>query len=97
MKIPKRAPGHPGAILKRMYMEPLGLNVSALAEALEVSRKTISKIVNEGGAVTPEMALRLSLAFETSPQLWLNLQQNYDLWHASRKSKKWKNVQKLAA
>lgn len=92
-----RSPGHPGGILKRQYMEPLGLSVTDLAEALHVSRKTISKIVNKRGAITAEMALRLSQAFKTTPQFWLNLQQNYDLWRAANISRKWKMVDTLAA
>ena len=97
MTTTKRKPSHPGEILKGLYMDSLGLTVSQLARALDVSRKTVSKIVNEHGSVTAEMALRLSTAFGTTPQLWLNLQQNFDLWHASKESKKWKHVEKLAA
>jgi addiction module HigA family antidote len=93
----KRSPAHPGGILKRLYLEPLNLSVAHLARALKVSRKTISKIVNERGSITPEMALRLSMAFETTPQLWLDLQQNYDLWLVSQKTKGLKGIQKLAA
>jgi addiction module HigA family antidote len=78
-------------------MEPFGLSVTQLAERLAVFRKTISKIVNGGGAVTPDMALRLAAAFGTSPQLWLNLQQNCDLWQAAHESKDWKHVSKIAA
>jgi addiction module HigA family antidote len=92
-----RSPGHPGAILKRLYMNPLGLTVTDLADALHVSRKTISKIVNQRGAVTVEMALCFAQAFKTTPQLWLNMQQNYDLWIVSKKSAKWKSVKPLAA
>ncbi len=55
--------------------------------------KTLSKIVNERGSISSGMALRLSRAFNTSPELWLNLQRNYDLWHASHNSNDWKNVQ----
>jgi len=54
--------------------------------------KTISKIVNGKGAITPEMALRLSRALDTSPELWLNMQVAYDLWQASHKSSDWRNV-----
>lgn len=97
MNINKREPSHPGEVLKGLYMDALGLNVSELARALDVSRKTISKIVNKHGSVTADMALRLSTAFSTTPQLWLNLQQNFDLWHASKESKQWKNVEILAA
>jgi addiction module HigA family antidote len=88
----KRPPTHPGGILKRHYLEPLSLAISQVAQALGVSRKTISKIVNERGDVTPDMALRLARAFGTTPELWLNLQKNYDLWHASHDSKAWQKV-----
>jgi addiction module HigA family antidote len=77
-------------------MEPLSLTVSDLAGTLGVSRKTLSKIVNERGCVTPDMALRLSKAFKTTPELWLNLQRNYDLWEAARKSNDWKLVEAIA-
>ncbi|MBC8318822.1 MAG: HigA family addiction module antidote protein, partial [Desulfobulbaceae bacterium] len=60
-----------------------------------VSRKTLSKIINGHGAVSPDMALRLSRAFETTPELWMNLQKNYDLWHAAHDSKEWKRVKPL--
>jgi antitoxin HigA-1 len=78
-------------------MKPLKLTVSDLAKKLKVSRKTLSKIVNKRGAVTPEMAVRLSRAFKTTPQLWLGLQQNHDLWHAFHDSKGWKTVKAVAA
>jgi antitoxin HigA-1 len=93
----KRQPSHPGAVLMNLYMDPLGLNITTLAKILGVSRKTISKIVNEGASVTPDMALRLSAAFDTTPQVWLNLQQNYDLWYAAKESKDWTRIQKIAA
>ena len=96
MKIRKRPPTHPGGILRRHYLEPLNLTVSELAKSLGVSRKTLSKIINEHGSITPDMALRLSKAFNTTPELWLNLQQNYDLWHASQKSNDWKMVEAIA-
>ena len=97
MRERKRQPTHPGGILKRQYLEPLQLSVAQVAGALKVSRKTFSKIVNERGAVTPDMALRLSRAFETTPELWLNLQQTYDLWHAYHESKGWKAAHAVAA
>ncbi len=91
-----RPPTHPGGILKRHYLAPLNLTVSELAKSLGVSRKTLSRIVNEHGSITPDMVLRLSKAFSTTPQLWLNLQQNYDLWHVSQKSQEWKTVETIA-
>jgi len=90
-----RPPTHPGGILKRHYLEPLHLTVSATAKALSISRKTLSEIVNERCAISPDMALRLSKAFRTSPTLWTNLQQAYDLWHASHKSRSWQHVRIL--
>lgn len=96
MKIRKRPPTHPGGILKRHYLEPLSLTISELAMILGVSRKTLSKIINESGSITPDMALRLSKAFKTAPELWLNLQRNYDLWYASQKSNNWKMVEAIA-
>ncbi len=97
MRTRKRMPTHPGGILKRQYMEPLSLTVSELAVDLGVSRKTLSKILNERGDITPDMALRLSQAFKTTPELWLNLQRNYDLWEAAHKSSDWKMVEAIAA
>lgn len=96
MRVRKRPPTHPGGILKRQYLEQLGLTISEFSLKLGVSRKTLSKITNEHGSVTPDMALRLSKALDTTPELWLNLQQNYDLWYASRKSIEWKNIEEIA-
>lgn len=97
MRRKKRAPGHPGGILKQQYLEPLSLTISELARALRVSRKTASRIVNEHSAISADMALRLSRAFNTSAELWLNLQRNYDLWHAAEESKDWQKVETIAA
>jgi len=96
MRIRKRPPTHPGGIIRRQYIEPLSLTVSELASTLGISRKTLSKIVNENGSITPDMALRLSKAFKTTPELWLNLQQNYDLWQASHSSDDWKTIEAIA-
>ena len=95
MPIRKRQPTHPGGILKRHYLEPLSLTIKEVANDLGISRKTLSKIINERGAITPDMALRLSKAFNTSAELWLNLQNNYDLWVASRKSGDLKDIKTL--
>jgi addiction module HigA family antidote len=96
MRTRNRAPAHPGRILRNLYLSPLGVSNTKLAETIGVSRKTISHIVNERKSVTPDMALRLSRAFpNTSPEFWLNLQKNYDLWHAARKSQDWQNIQPL--
>ena len=93
MRERKRPPVHPGRILNNQYLEPLHLTKTKMAAILGVSRKTVSKLVNEHTAITSDMALRLSQAFKTTPDLWLNLQKNYDLWHARRKSQEWKKIQ----
>lgn len=92
MRERKRPPVHPGRILDNQYLEPLHMTKTKAADILGVSRKTISKLVNEHASVTSDMALRLSQAFQTTPDLWLNLQKNYDLWHARRQSQEWKKV-----
>ncbi len=96
MRIRKRPPTHPGGILRRQYLDPTPLTISELSKKIGVSRKTLSKIVNEKGSITPDMALRLSQALDTTPELWLNLQQNYDLWHASNDSSDWKKIEPIA-
>jgi antitoxin HigA-1 len=74
-------PAHPGEVLKELYLEPLGLSVTEAAKKLGVTRKTLSQLVNAQAGVSPAMALRLAKAFNTSPDSWLNMQRNYDLWH----------------
>lgn len=71
---------HPGIILKEIYMKRLKLSMSKLAMCIQVSRKTISKITKGNGSITPEIAIKLSHAFDTTPNFWLNLQYDYDLW-----------------
>lgn len=94
MKDRTRCPGHPGKILRNLYLEPLGLTITQLAVSLGMSRKAISAIVNERKSVTPEMALRLSQAFPNSTaESWLNLQKNYDLWQTAHRTDAWKTVQ----
>ena len=72
-------PPHPGEILRELCLEPLDLSVSAAAEALGVSRKTLSAILNGRAGISPEMALRLSIAFDTTPESWLNQRVLHDL------------------
>ena len=79
-------PAHPGEILKELCLEPLGLTVTRTAEALGVARKTLSELINAKSGVSPEMAIRLSKAFRTTPEFWLNLQQQYDLWRVRQKA-----------
>ena len=77
-------PIHPGEILREDFLPEYGLSVSALAEAAGVSRQSVNELLRERRALTPEMALRLGKLFATSPEFWLNLQRNVDLWDAAR-------------
>jgi addiction module HigA family antidote len=89
-------PPHPGEVLRKLCLEPLDLTVSETADALGVSRKTLSAILNGRAGISPEMAVRLSIAFETTAESWLNQQMQYDLWQAERKRKRLR-VKPLAA
>lgn len=80
MKIKKKKPVHPGSILEEHYIKPLNLNLKELANHLGVARNTLFKIRTGRASITPAIALILAEAFDTTPQLWLNLQQKYDLW-----------------
>ena len=80
----KQEPTHPGQVIKATYLEPLGLTVTDAADALGVTRKTFSELINGHSGVSIHMALRLSRAFSTAPEYWLNLQQTYDLERAKQ-------------
>ncbi len=80
-------PVHPGRIIRDDYLEPLEITVGGLAESLGVTRQTMAAILNERSGVSPEMALRLSEAFDTSAEFWLTMQRNYDLSLAREKFK----------
>lgn len=86
-------PPHPGAVI-REYV-PESVSVTAAAKKLGVSRQAFSAIINGRAGITADMALRLSKALGTSPELWLGMQMQYDLWHAKQQAPK--GVQKLAA
>ncbi|MEW6115875.1 MAG: HigA family addiction module antitoxin [Nitrospirota bacterium] len=83
----KREPTHPGEILQEEFIAPLGLTQAGLAEKLKTTFRTVNEIVNKKRSVSPEMALKLAKLFGTSPELWLNLQSQYDLWKAKEKEK----------
>ena len=77
-------PPHPGEIIRELCLEPLGVSVTDAADSLGVSRKTLSSILNGRAGISPEMAIRLSIAFDTSPESWLNQQSQYDLWQVEQ-------------
>ncbi len=89
---------HPGEVVRELCLAPLGLSVTAAAKALGAARESLSELLKgkSGISPSPEMAIRLSIAFNTSPESWLSQQMQYDLWKARRKLKKLK-VSKFAA
>ncbi len=89
-------PPHPGEVLRSLCLEPLGLTVTEAAQALDVSRKTLSAILNGRSGISPEMAVRLSLAFDSTAESWLEQQLQYDLWQAEKKRGEL-NVEPLSA
>ncbi|MBI4827465.1 MAG: HigA family addiction module antidote protein [Nitrospinae bacterium] len=89
-------PPHPGEMIREMRLAPLNLTVTAMASALGVSRNAMSELLNGKSGVSPEMAVRLSKAFDTTPEFWMGLQVNYDLWRVKKTAGKLK-VKRLAA
>lgn len=77
-------PPHPGEIIRELCVEPLDLTVTEAAEALGVTRKTFSTLLNGKAGISPEMALRLSKVFGRTPEGWLRLQSQFDLWKAEQ-------------
>jgi addiction module HigA family antidote len=85
---------HPGEFIRETYIEPFDISIRSLAESLSVAASTLTRIVAERSAITPEMALCLSKAVGRSPESWLAMQDNYDLWQA-RKSANLAKVRKV--
>lgn len=89
-------PPHPGEVIRELCLAPLDLTVGEAAEALGVTRKALSELLNSRAGVSPEMALRLAKAFNTTPESWLGMQMEYDLWQTEKRTKGLK-VKRLAA
>jgi len=77
-------PPHPGEIIREFYVDSIGLTVTEAASALGVTRKTLSVLLNGHSGISPEMPLRLSRVFGRTPEGWINLQLQYDLWQAKQ-------------
>lgn len=80
-------PPHPGEVIKKLCIEPLNLTITETAKALGVSRKTLSELINGRAGISSEMAVRLSLAFNTTPESWLTQQMQYNLWEIRQERK----------
>jgi len=82
--MPMKNPAHPGRIVKNACLEPLGLSVTDGAEVLGVSRQTLNNVIHGKSGISPEMAIRLSKAFGSTPETWLRMQLAYDLAQARK-------------
>lgn len=95
--IGKRKPTHPGEVLREDVIKPLGLTVTDAARRLRIARKTLSALLNCRTSLSPEMAVRIGKATETSPESWLYMQAKLDLWIASQKSLKVREFKKAVS
>ena len=89
-------PPHPGEVIRELCLEPLGISVTVAARGLGVTRKALSELLHGKSGVSPSMALRLAIAFDSTAESWLNMQQQYDLYHA-RKNPALRRVKRLKA
>jgi addiction module HigA family antidote len=82
---PSRPPTHPGAVLRDTVLPTLGMSVTDVARHLRVTRQQVHRILSEQAGISPEMALRLGKFCGNGPDLWVNMQKAYDMWHARQK------------
>jgi addiction module HigA family antidote len=78
-------PAHPGEILKEMFINERNLTITEVAKGLNMARANLSSVINGHLGISPELAVKLSEAFGNTAQFWVNLQNNYELWHAEKK------------
>jgi addiction module HigA family antidote len=83
-KMSMYSPPHPGEIIRDICIEPLNLTITDAAKALGVTRKTLSTLINCKAGISPEMAMRLSIVFGRTPEGWLKLQSQFDLWRVEQ-------------
>lgn len=83
-----RPPSHPGEILSEEFLKPMGITQTRLAEHLKCSHAKVNELVRGKRGITPAVALSLADVFGTTPNLWMNLQNQFDLWHAQRTHEK---------
>lgn len=77
-------PPHPGTIVKKSLIDGSGLSITEAANVLGIGRVSLSRLINGHTGITPEMAVRLSIALNTSSKMWLSMQDSYDLWHIEK-------------
>jgi addiction module HigA family antidote len=82
--MPMKTPAHPGRVVRNACLEPLGLSVTEGAKILGVTRQALNNVINGKSGISPEMAIRLSKAFGSTPETWLRMQLAYDLAKARK-------------
>jgi addiction module HigA family antidote len=97
LRNPNRRPTHPGAILREDVVPALGVSQVRMAELLGVSRLTVSQLLHEHRALSPDMALRLEKLLGTSAESWLRMQEAVDLWEARQQPERFASIQRLPA
>jgi addiction module HigA family antidote len=97
LRNPNRPPTHPGAILREDVLPGLAMTQGKLSELLGVSRLTVSQLMHEHRALSPDMAMRLEKLFGTSAESWLRMQEAVDLWQARQKPERFAKIRRLPA
>lgn len=96
LRNPNRRPTHPGAVLREDILPALKMTQTELAERIGVSRLSVSKLVHEKRAMSPEMAVRIATLLNTSPESWLRMQEAVDLWTVRQDADKLASIKPLS-
>ena len=97
LRNPHRRPTHPGAVLREDVLPALGISQGRLAELLGVSRLTVSQLLHEHRALSPDMAMRLEKLLGTTAESWLRMQEAMDLWLARQQPERFTSIKRLPA
>ena len=97
VRYPKRRPTHPGAVLREDVLPALEMTQGELAQRLGVSRLSISELLHEKRALSPDMAVRIGRLTNTTPESWLRMQEAVDLWELERNPRRYRHIEPVAA
>ena len=97
LRDPKRKPTHPGEVLREDVLPALNMTQAELARRLGVSRLSVSELLHEKRALSPDMAIRIATLTNTTPESWLRMQQALDLWELKQQPKRYRHIEPVAA
>ena len=97
LRDPKRKPTHPGEVLREDVLPALKMTQAELARRLGVSRLSVSELLHEKRALSPDMAIRIATLTNTTPESWLRMQQALDLWELTQQPKRYRHIEPVAA